>query len=238
MRAAAKHTSPWARSTRTPPRRAARVARRAVEAAGGSDILVNNAGTYPMADWWRSRPEEWIESYNLDVVSCVRLIQALVPAMVERGWGRVINVSSASAVRSPANFFPIYSASKAAQPSLAGHLAVELAGTGVTVNTCSPGPVSSRNNVDFLTRQTAEAGRPTEWASVERDYVDTLMQDPPSGRMTRPDEVPPVIAYLASPLSDAGTGANFVIDGGYALTGFKRQASSLGTRPGARAAAE
>ena len=98
---------------------------------------------------------------------------------------------------------------------------------GVTVNTCSPGPVSSPNNFDMLTKAAAGAGQPTDWPSVKRSYVHSLMQDPPSGRMTRPDEVPPMIAYLASPLADTVTGTKLLIDGGYALTGFKRQPSSL-----------
>ena len=199
------------------------ICRQAIEATGGIDILVNNAGTYPMANWWESKSEQWLESYNLDVVSNVRFIQPVVPAMKERGWGRVIQISSASAVQVPANFFPIYSVSKSAQTFLTKHLAVELTDTGVTVNTVSPGPASSDNNINLLTEEARQAGRPTDWPSVEQHYVETLMDDPPVRRMVRPEEVGPLVAYVASPLADAVTGSNFLIDSGYSISGFKRQ---------------
>ena len=199
--------------------------RQAVAATGGIDILINNAGTYPMETWWTSTPAQWLDSYNLDVISNVRFIQQLVPAMKERGWGRVIQISSASAVQVPANFFPIYAVSKSAQTYLTKHLAIELTNTGITVNTVSPGAASSETNVKLLTDQARQAGRPTDWASVERHYVETLMDDPPIRRLVRPEEVAPLVAYVASPLADAITGSNFLIDSGFSISGFRRQPS-------------
>jgi NAD(P)-dependent dehydrogenase (short-subunit alcohol dehydrogenase family) len=66
-------------------------------AFGGVDILVNNAGGYPITSWWNTPAEVWIETYNTDVVAGVRLVKALVPGMIERGWGRVIQIASRAA---------------------------------------------------------------------------------------------------------------------------------------------
>lgn len=204
-----------------------RIAEEAQLAFGGIDILINNAGSYPFTDWWSGTSQEWVEAFRLEVIGPVRLIQRLVPAMVERGWGRVIQISSASVPRSPANFFPIYSVSKAAQTFLAGHLAVELTRTGVTVNTVSPGPVSSRFMMDGLAEQAKAQGRPSDDASLERFYIDNLMQEPPVDRLLRPGEVGPLVAYVCSPLADGATGQNFIIDCGYTITGFKRSPTTI-----------
>lgn len=175
---------------------AAHLAEVAIAAIGGIDILINNAGAYPMAGWWDSKPQEWLDGYNLDVVSNVRLIQKLVPPMKERGWGRVIQISSASAVLVPVNFFPIYATAKAAQTFMTKHLAVELTGTGVTVNTVSPGPVSSETNIRLLTESAEKAGRPTDWTTVEQHYVDTLMDDPPCVAWRNRKKLPHLLPIL------------------------------------------
>lgn len=199
-----------------------RMAAEALRAFGGVDILINNAGAYPFTDWWSGSTEEWTEAFKLEVIGPVRLIQKIVPHMVQQGWGRVIQISSASVPRSPANFFPIYSISKAAQTFMAGHLAVELTRTGVTVNTVSPGPCSSRFMMDGLAEQARQQGRPDDDASLERFYIDNLMQEPPVDRLLRPEEVGPLVAYVCSPLADGATGQNFILDCGYGVTGFKR----------------
>jgi 3-oxoacyl-[acyl-carrier protein] reductase len=111
------------------------------EAFGGVDILVNNAGgsNSAMASGWFETPEEeWIESYRQNALPAVRLAQAFVPAMRERGWGRVIQVSSRNAISAYAQFGP-YGAAKAALNNLTLSLSKALAGTGVTSNGIMPG---------------------------------------------------------------------------------------------------
>jgi 3-oxoacyl-[acyl-carrier protein] reductase len=84
---------------------AERVAHEAEAAFGGVDILVNNAGSYPITAWWDTPPDVWLETYNTDVVAGVRLVKLLVPGMIERGWGRVIQISFRSIpARRPASF--------------------------------------------------------------------------------------------------------------------------------------
>lgn len=198
-----------------------------VEAAlGGVDILVNNAGSYPLTGWWDSTAQDWLDTYNTDVASCVRLIRRLVPAMSERGWGRVIMISSAAATMVPGNYFPLYACAKAAQTHMAGSLAVELTGSGVTVNVVSPGPVATETWKDLYTQQAAQEGRSTDLADVERRYIETFMQDPPVTRLTTTEEIADLVAFLASPRAGAITAANHFVDGGVAVTGFRRQPST------------
>lgn len=204
---------------------AAQIAADAEAALGGVDILINNAGSYPLTGWWDTPPETWLETYNTDVVAGVRLIRLLVPAMVERGWGRIIMVSSAAATMVPANYFPPYAGAKAAQTHIAGSLAVELTGSGVTANVVSPGPVATETFKENYTEQAAQAGRSTDWNDIQQWYIDSFMPGTPVNRLTTTREIADMVAFLSSPRADATTGADFFVDGGVSATGFKRQPS-------------
>jgi 3-oxoacyl-[acyl-carrier protein] reductase len=116
-------------------------ASRALSAFGGLDILVNNAGGMSegaTTAWFDVSLKEWAEGYNLNVLSTVRMIQAIAPTMVQQGWGRIINISSQAAHASIGSA-PEYSAAKNAVNSLSFGLSKALTRTGVTVNTISPG---------------------------------------------------------------------------------------------------
>jgi 3-oxoacyl-[acyl-carrier protein] reductase len=202
-----------------------RVAREAASAFGGIDILINNAGSYPITAWWDTPAEVWLETYNLDVVAGVRLVKALVPPMIERGWGRVIQIASRAATQGTANFFPQYASAKAAQLRIASTLAVELAGTGVTSNAISPGAVATETFKKLYTDQAREAGRSTDWNDVERWWIEHFMPGIPIGRIMTPKEIADLTAFLASPLADAITGSDIIADGGLGITGFIRQPS-------------
>jgi 3-oxoacyl-[acyl-carrier protein] reductase len=204
---------------------AERVAREAKNAFGGVDILVNNAGSYPITAWWDTPPDVWLETYNTDVVAGVRLVQLLVPGMIERGWGRVIQIASRAATQGTANFFPQYASAKAGQRRIASSLAVELAGTGVTSNAISPGAVATETFKNLYTEQAKKEGRSTDWADVEKWWIEHFMPGIPLGRLMTPREVADITAFLASPCADAITGSDFIIDGGLGITGFKRQPS-------------
>jgi 3-oxoacyl-[acyl-carrier protein] reductase len=201
------------------------VAREAERAFGGVDILVNNAGSYPITSWWNTTADVWLETYNSDVVAGVRLVKLLVPGMIERGWGRVIQIASRAATQGTANFFPQYSSAKAGQLRIASSLAVELAGTGVTSNAISPGAVATETFKTLYTQRARDEGRSTEWDDVARAWIEQFMPGIPLARLLMPREVADITAFLASPCADAITGSDFIIDGGLGITGFKRQPS-------------
>jgi NAD(P)-dependent dehydrogenase (short-subunit alcohol dehydrogenase family) len=121
------------------------------------DILVNNLGIYEHQDFFEIPDSEWIRFFEVNVMSGVRLSRAYLPRMIERGWGRVVFVSSESALNIPANMIH-YGFTKTAQLSIARGLAKRVAGTGVTVNSVLPGPTLSSGVAEML-KNTMVAGQ-------------------------------------------------------------------------------
>jgi 3-oxoacyl-[acyl-carrier protein] reductase len=193
---------------------AARVAKEAKEAFGHIDILINNAGVYPMRGWWDSTPNQWVELYNQNVASMVRMIQAFVPDMKKNGWGRVINISSGAGFQ-PAPALPDYAATKSANILITVSLAKEVGNSGVTVNTVSPGPIVTPG-AEVLMRQLAHLeGWGDEWAVIEQKASAKLVPNALQ-RFGTPDEIAAVVVFLSSPLASFIHGANIRVDGGYA----------------------
>jgi 3-oxoacyl-[acyl-carrier protein] reductase len=116
-------------------------------------ILVNNAADYNNRGWAESTPDGWAELYNLNVLSCVRMIRFIMPQMKKNEWGRIIQISSGEATQ-PFAFMPDYAATKAALNNLTVSLSKELANTGITSNTISPGIIATVSLEKFY-RQTA-----------------------------------------------------------------------------------
>lgn len=113
------------------------------------DILVNNAGIYETQDFFETGDDVWDNYWHTNVMSGIRLSRALLPAMVDRGWGRVVCVASESARNIPADMIH-YGVSKTAQLALARGLAKRVAGSGVTVNSVLPGPTLSDGVADMM----------------------------------------------------------------------------------------
>ncbi|QUD90210.1 SDR family NAD(P)-dependent oxidoreductase [Phenylobacterium montanum] len=189
----------------------------AIEAdVGGVDILVNNAGGRPKGwthDGWTGQgAETWAETYALNVVASARLIDALVPGMVERGWGRCIQISSAIALHQPP-LFPDYQAAKAAEINLSRSLSRSLAGTGVTSNSISCGVIHSPGSQNELLGIARVQGLGEDWRPVERKIALEVFGQS-VGRIGRGDDIAATVAFLASRQADYITGINIVADGG------------------------
>ncbi|AZE88975.1 SDR family NAD(P)-dependent oxidoreductase [Pseudomonas orientalis] len=176
-----------------------------------ADILVNNLGIFNDVDFFEAPDSEWTRFYEVNVISGVRLARHYVPCMVEQGWGRVIFVSSESGVATPADMIN-YGVTKSANLAVSHGLAKRLAGTGVTVNAILPGPTFTDGLEHMLKDATQKSGR------TARDEADVFVRSarPTSiiQRAANVDEVANLVAYIASPLSSATTGAALRVDGG------------------------
>ncbi|HZO67382.1 MAG TPA: SDR family NAD(P)-dependent oxidoreductase [Kribbellaceae bacterium] len=179
---------------------------------GGVDILVNNGGSYANRGWDDTTPQEWLDLYRVNVVAAVRLIQLLVPAMRTRGWGRIIQLGTGEAT-APFATMPDYAASKAALVNLTVSLAKHLAGTGITVNTVSPGIIVTHGVEAFYRQEAVRHGWGDDWAEIEAHVLRDVL-DVPVGRLGRPSEIADLVTFLASPRADYINGANYRIDGG------------------------
>ncbi|WP_329065026.1 SDR family NAD(P)-dependent oxidoreductase [Amycolatopsis sp. NBC_01480] len=177
------------------------------------DVLVNNAGIFAAQPVFEIPDDEWLRFYQVNVLSGVRLARHYAPRMVDRGWGRVIFVSSESAIQTPTEMVH-YGMTKTAQLALSRGMAQEVAGTGVTVNSVLPGPTLTEGVQEFVTSLYPGV----EFAEAERKF---MAQDRPTsllGRLIRPAEVANLITYVASELASATTGGALRVDGGVATS--------------------
>jgi 3-oxoacyl-[acyl-carrier protein] reductase len=197
---------------------AAAVAKAALEATGGIDILVNNVGGTDssgggMLSWFEITPEQWAGSMQQNLIAAVRMVHAFVPAMRERGWGRVINIASAGGTAPPESV-PDYCAAKAGILNMTVSLSKVLARSGVTVNTVSPGCTRTELFERNLERMAEANGWPDDYESREANFMDLGIFPCTSKRYGRPEDIGTLVGFLASPLSDFVNGANYRIDGG------------------------
>jgi 3-oxoacyl-[acyl-carrier protein] reductase len=191
-------------------------AERIVEALGGAtpDILVNNAGTSFAKALDELTEEDWQTQWELHVMASMRLMRAFAPAMAERGWGRIVNVTS-SAGKRPSLTNAAYSVTKAAQASLSRVFADTYATQGVLVNSVAPGPVASELWMapGGLADQTAEARGISREESIEVQEGKV-----PMGRFGTEDEIAGVVVFLCSERAADVTGAHWSVDGGTVAT--------------------
>ena len=189
------------------------VAAQAHAAFGGIDILVNNAGAaVPVAGWFEGSPSHWIDLYDQNIASAVRMVQRLVPAMKQRRWGRVINLSSiVSDLANP--FVPHYCATKAAMRNLTVSLARELVECGITVNSVSPGLIRTPATEPWMREWAQRNQWGDDWAGIERNIA-THVEPNPLRRTGRPEEVAAVVVFLASEPAAFVNGSDVRVDGG------------------------
>ncbi|MEV0626733.1 SDR family NAD(P)-dependent oxidoreductase [Nonomuraea wenchangensis] len=202
------------------PEAPGRLVARAVSEFGGLDILVNNAGgpppgvALPRFGFLTPNDEDWRVMFEFNLFAVVRAVRAAVPAMLARGGGSIVNVSSGNA-RMPAPMNVDYNAAKAGLNTLTKALSEEFAPQGIRVNTVSPGPVRTA----WWTETGGAADIIAAQAGTDRDTVITQvapeMMKLSTGRLVEPQEIADVVALLASPRSASTTGADFAVDAGF-----------------------
>ncbi|MBA3625004.1 MAG: SDR family oxidoreductase [Methylibium sp.] len=175
------------------------------------DVLVNNLGIFEPKPFEQIPDEDWLRFFETNVLSGIRLSRHYVAGMRERDWGRIVFVSSESALQIPTEMIH-YGMTKTAQLAVARGLAETLAGTGVTVNSVLPGPTSSEGVGGFVADLAKAQGVDT--ATVEREFFSTARPSSVLQRFTTPDEVAGMIAYVCSARASATTGAALRVDGG------------------------
>jgi NAD(P)-dependent dehydrogenase (short-subunit alcohol dehydrogenase family) len=170
-----------------------------LEWAGRIDILVNNAGIGEgLMPAWEMPLETWQRTIDVDLTGVFHGCRAVLPTMLEQGYGRIINISSIAGKEGKHN--PVaYASAKAGVIGLTKALAFEVADKGILVNAITPGSIMTRN-----------------WSHLPEDQIDAVRKRHPIGRLGRPDEVAAMVAWLASDEPSFSTGAVFDISGGRA----------------------
>src|SRR5829696_8773503 len=195
----------------TDPEAGERIVGEANDRLGQLDVLVNNAGTAKWRDLNDVPDEDWYAAWEINVMAPLRLMRAAAPAMRERGWGRIVNVSSTAGKR-PSASMPEYSVAKAAELSLSRLYADRFAPHGVLINAICPGPVKSALWMDEggLLDQSKELGG----YKSRGEALDTAGSKRPIGRLAEPEEIAGAIVFLCSEHASYTSGAAWSVDGG------------------------
>ncbi|WP_432589898.1 SDR family oxidoreductase [Streptomyces sp. HD1123-B1] len=180
-------------------------------AVPAADILVNNLGVFGARPPLEITDAEWRAYFDTNVLSAVRLIRGYLPGMTDRGWGRIQNIASDSAIVIPAEMIH-YGMSKTALLAVSRGFAKEAAGTGVTVNSVIAGPTHTGGVEDFV-RQLV--GDELPWDEAQREFMRQHRPQSLLQRLIEPEEIAHMVVYLSSAQASATTGAAVRVDGGY-----------------------
>ena len=175
------------------------------------DILINNAGIFEPKNFFEIPDEDWSRFFEVNVMSGVRLSRAHLPAMLKRNWGRVVFISSESALNIPTEMIH-YGTTKTAQLSISRGLAKLTRGTGVTVNSVLPGPTMSEGVEGFvkdLAKQNGQSEAEAAGQFVKQHRPGSLLQ-----RFASVDEIANMVVYVASKEASATNGAALRAEGG------------------------
>lgn len=175
------------------------------------DVLVNNVGIFEPKPFVDIPDEDWARFIEVNVMSGVRLSRHYLAGMLKKNWGRILFISSESAVQIPAEMIH-YGVTKTAQVALARGIAESVAGTGVTVNSILPGPTDSEGVGAFVTSMARQQNKSKE--QVEKEFFEHVRPSSLLKRFATVDEVAAMVTYVASELSSATNGAALRVDGG------------------------
>jgi NAD(P)-dependent dehydrogenase (short-subunit alcohol dehydrogenase family) len=175
------------------------------------DILINNLGIFEAVPAREITDEQWRTYFEVNVLAAARLIRSYLSGMTERGWGRVIQIASDSALVIPEEMIH-YGVSKTALLALSRGFAKDASGSGVTVNSVIAGPTHTAGVEDFV-YQLVDTSLP--WEEAQREFMRKHRPQSLLERLIEPDEIANMVTYLASPLASATTGGALRVDGGY-----------------------
>jgi NAD(P)-dependent dehydrogenase (short-subunit alcohol dehydrogenase family) len=180
-------------------------------------ILVNNLGIFEPKPFELIPDADWLRFFDVNVLSGVRLARLVLPSMRRANWGRIIFISSESGVQIPSEMIH-YGVTKTAQLAVSRGLAEALAGSAITVNSILPGPTKSRGVGEFVDALAKAKGM--SFADFEKEFFEKVRPTSLIKRFAEPEEVASLVAYVASPLASATTGAALRVDGGVIRSAF------------------
>jgi NAD(P)-dependent dehydrogenase (short-subunit alcohol dehydrogenase family) len=175
------------------------------------EILINNLGIFEPKPFEQISDSDWFRFFEVNVLSGVRLSRHYLPRMIQRNWGRIVFISSESALQIPKEMIH-YGMTKTAQLAIARGLAETTAGTNVTVNSVLPGPTESEGVATFVEQMAA--ARKISREDVEREFFRSVRPSSLLKRFATVDEVAAMVVYVSSPVSSGTNGAALRVDGG------------------------
>ena len=175
------------------------------------DILVNNLGIFEPKPFLEISDEDWRRFFEVNVIGGVRLARLYLPKMLERNWGRIVFISSESALQIPAEMIH-YGTTKTAQLAVARGIAESVAGSGVTVNSILPGPTASEGVGAFVEELARTQDKDVK--AVEADFFRDMRPSSLIKRFATADEVASLVVYVCSERASATTGSALRVDGG------------------------